>query len=73
MHLVVIAGWMLTTLNMGGLATQLGAAPDPPFDESTNVIQFPIDYVRQIYKAHVNDITTFVNDHNGQVSRVSAN
>ncbi|XP_022689869.1 uncharacterized protein LOC111260991 isoform X3 [Varroa jacobsoni] len=47
------AGWILTILNMGGLSTQLGAVPDPPLDIRTDVIRFPIDYVAQIYKTHV--------------------
>lgn len=38
---------------MGGLSTQLGAVPDPPLDIRTDVIRFPIDYVAQIYKTHV--------------------
>ncbi|XP_022689870.1 uncharacterized protein LOC111260991 isoform X4 [Varroa jacobsoni] len=46
-------GWILTILNMGGLSTQLGAVPDPPLDIRTDVIRFPIDYVAQIYKTHV--------------------
>ncbi|XP_022671938.1 uncharacterized protein LOC111254876 isoform X7 [Varroa destructor] len=48
-----LAGWILTILNMGGLSTQLGAVPDPPLDIRTDVIRFPIDYVAQIYKTHV--------------------
>lgn len=52
-YISAYAAHLLAALNMTGLATQLGAVPDPATDSKTEVVRFPIDYIGPIYTAHL--------------------